>query len=68
VLRSDGSAEAEFVVVNFFDSLEAVKLFAGLDYGTAVFEPEARAVLCRVETIANHYEVRVTSQEPKANS
>jgi len=58
LLRSDGSAEAEFVVINFFDSLEAVKAFAGPDYGTAVFEPEARALLCRMETIANHYAVR----------
>lgn len=59
VLRSDGTAEAEFVVVNFFDSLEAVKAFAGLDYSTAVFEPEARALLSRIEPTANHYDVRV---------
>jgi len=61
VLRSDGVAETEFVVVNFFDSLDAVKAFAGPDYGTAVFEPEARALLSRIETVANHYEVRVSS-------
>ena len=29
LLRSDGGDEAEFVVVNFFDSLDAVKRFAG---------------------------------------
>jgi heme-degrading monooxygenase HmoA len=59
VLRCDAAAEAEFVVVNFFDSLEAVKAFAGPDYRTPVFEPEARALLQRIEPIANHYEVRV---------
>jgi heme-degrading monooxygenase HmoA len=59
VLRSDGTAEAEFVVVNFFDSLEAVKAFAGPEYRTAVFEPEARALLSRIEPVANHYDVRV---------
>jgi heme-degrading monooxygenase HmoA len=61
VLRSDGAAEAEFVVVNFFDSLEAVKQFAGPDYRTAVFEPEAQALLARIEPLANHYEVRVAT-------
>jgi heme-degrading monooxygenase HmoA len=59
VLRADGDAESEFVVLNFFDSLQAVKAFAGEDYRTAVFEPEARALLARIETVANHYEVRV---------
>ncbi len=61
VLRSDGPSEVEFVVINFFDSIEALKAFAGEDYRTAVFEPEARALLSRIETIANHYEVRVDS-------
>jgi len=58
ILRSDGPAEVEFVVLNFFDSLDAVKAFAGEDYGTPVFEPEARALLSRIETAANHYDVR----------
>jgi hypothetical protein len=42
VLRSDGPREVEFVVVNLFDSLEAVKRFAGPDYTVPVFEPDAR--------------------------
>jgi len=58
VLRSDGSEEAEFVIVNFFDSLGTVKVFAGGDYTVPVFEPEARALLSRVGPVANHYEVR----------
>jgi heme-degrading monooxygenase HmoA len=59
VLRKDGAEEAEFVVMNLFESLEAVKSFAGPEYNVAVFEPEARALLCRVEPTAMHYEVRV---------
>jgi len=58
VLRQDGPAEVEFVVVNLFESLEAVKRFAGPDYKTAIFEPEAKRLLCRIEPVANHYEVR----------
>jgi len=60
VLRSDGQDEAEFVVINFFDSLDAVKVFAGPDYTVAVFEPEARVLLAKVEPIARHYQVRVS--------
>jgi heme-degrading monooxygenase HmoA len=58
VLRSDGTLESEFVVINLFDSLESVKAFAGQDYSTPVFEPEARALLSRIESKAHHYEVR----------
>jgi hypothetical protein len=57
ILRSDGADEVEFVVVNFFESLESVRRFAGDDYATPVFEPEARLLLSRVEPIARHYEV-----------
>jgi hypothetical protein len=58
VLRHDAGDEVEFVVLNFFDSLDAVKLFAGPNYTVAVFEPEARALLSRIEATAAHYEVR----------
>jgi len=58
VLRDDGADEVEFVVVNLFESLEAVRQFAGPDYAIPVFEPEARRLLSRVETIARHYEVK----------
>lgn len=54
VLRSDGPLESEFVVVNLFDSLDAVKTFAGNDYSTPVFEPEARQLLSRIEPLAMH--------------
>lgn len=61
VLRADGSAESEFVVINLFDSLESVKAFAGADYRTPVFDPEAHALLSRIEPIANHYEIRANT-------
>jgi heme-degrading monooxygenase HmoA len=58
ILRKDAAKEVEFVVVNLFDSLEAVRQFAGPDYSIAVFEPEAERLLSRIEPIATHYEVR----------
>jgi heme-degrading monooxygenase HmoA len=59
VLRNDRSEESEFLVLNFFDSLDAVKAFAGADYATPVFEPEAKKLLARIEMLATHYDVRV---------
>jgi antibiotic biosynthesis monooxygenase (ABM) superfamily enzyme len=61
ILRSDATDEAEFVLVNFFDDIEAVRAFAGPNYATPVIEPEARLLLSRVESIARHYEVRANS-------
>ncbi len=60
VMRQDGNDEVEFAVLNLFDSLDAVRAFAGPDYTVAAFEPEARRLLSRVEPIARHYEVKVT--------
>jgi heme-degrading monooxygenase HmoA len=61
VLRRDVVQEVEFVVVNLFDSIEAVQQFAGPDYAVAQFEPEARGLLARVEPLAVHYEVCVST-------
>jgi len=60
ILRHDNEHETEFVAVNLFDSLDAVKAFAGPDYDVPVFEPEARRLLSKVEPIAHHYEVRAS--------
>jgi hypothetical protein len=61
ILRINGTDECEFVVINFFDSLDAVKQFAGPDYTTPVFEPEAKNFLSRIENFATHYEVRAST-------
>ena len=63
LLRSDGAEESEFVVINLFDSLEAVREFAGPNYSVPVFEPQAKALLSRFEPVANHYKVRVAPQK-----
>lgn len=61
IFRKDEGDEAEFVVVNFFESLDAVKRFAGPNYEVPVFEPEAKALLSRIENFATHYEVRAST-------
>ena len=50
--------EVEFVTVMWFDSIEAVRAFAGEDYEAAVVPPQARALLSRFDERSQHYEVR----------
>jgi heme-degrading monooxygenase HmoA len=51
--------EVEFVTIMFFDSLAAVREFAGEDYERAVVPPKARAVLSHFDERSQHYEIRV---------
>jgi hypothetical protein len=41
-----------------FESLEAVREFAGEDYEAAVVPPKARVVLSHFDERSQHYEVR----------
>lgn len=63
ILRREGQEETEFVTMNLFESLDAVKAFAGADYEVPVFEPEARRLLSKVEPRAHHYDVRAAPHE-----
>ncbi len=60
LLRRDLGDEVEFVTVMWFDSLDAVRTFAGADYEVAVVPPEARALLSRFDARSQHYEVRAS--------
>lgn len=57
LFRQDEPEEVSFVTLLLFDSLEAIRSFAGPDYQTAVVPPEARKLLCRFDARAEHYEV-----------
>jgi hypothetical protein len=41
----------------WFDSIEAVQSFAGIDYEVAVVPPEARQLLMRFDARSAHYTV-----------
>jgi len=58
LFRRDLDEEVEFVTVMWFDSIEAVRAFAGEDYEVAVVPPKARALLSRFDARSQHYEVR----------
>jgi heme-degrading monooxygenase HmoA len=58
VLRRELADEVEFVTVMSFDSLDAVRTFAGEDYEACVVPPAARKVLARFDERSHHYELR----------
>lgn len=60
LLRRRAGEEEEFVTVMRFDSLDAVKEFAGADYERAVVPPAARALLAPFDERSQHYEVRLS--------
>jgi len=58
LLRRESRDEVEFVTMMLFDSLAAVREFAGSDYEMAVVPEKARAVLSQFDERSQHYEVR----------
>ena len=57
MLRRDRGELTEFVMFTLWDSLDAVKAFAGEDYETAVFYPEDDRYLVERDLKSEHYEV-----------
>ena len=62
LLRRDIGGEVEFITDMVFDSLDAVKAFAGSDYEHGVVPPKARALLARFDATSQHYEINDTRQ------
>jgi antibiotic biosynthesis monooxygenase (ABM) superfamily enzyme len=58
--RDDGN-EVEFVTLLRFDSMDAVKKFAGADQGKPVIFPKAEALITRMEQ-ARHYRVAIARE------
>jgi heme-degrading monooxygenase HmoA len=58
LLRRNVGDEVEFITIMWFDSLQAIREFAGDDYEKAVVPPKARALLSRFDERSQHYEVK----------
>jgi heme-degrading monooxygenase HmoA len=58
MLRRNLNDEVEFITIMRFNSIDAVKEFAGEDYEAAVVPPKARAVLKSFDNRSQHYEIR----------
>jgi len=57
LFRPNLGDEVEFVTVMWFDTMEAVRTFAGQDYEVAVVPQQARTLLSRFDQRSQHYEV-----------
>jgi heme-degrading monooxygenase HmoA len=57
MLRRAVDEGEEFMMFTLWDSLDAVKAFAGEDFETAVFYAEDERFLIRRELVSTHYEV-----------
>jgi heme-degrading monooxygenase HmoA len=57
LLRRDAEARTEFATFTLWDSLEAIRAFAGDDVETAVYYPEDDRYLIERDLTVSHYEV-----------
>jgi heme-degrading monooxygenase HmoA len=57
ILRRDEDGRAEFLVLSFWDSRDAIRGFAGDDLETAVFYPEDDRFLLERELRVAHYDI-----------
>lgn len=57
VLRRSDGPQTDFLVISYWESIEAVKKFAGADYQKAVIMPRDREFLVSVEPEVVHYEI-----------
>lgn len=57
VLRRVAFGEAHFLFISFWDSLDAIRAFAGDDVERARYYPEDREYLLELEPTVTHYEV-----------
>jgi hypothetical protein len=57
LFRRDVDEGVEFVTIMWFDSLDALRAFAGEEYEVAVVPPEARNLLSRFDEQSAHFQV-----------
>lgn len=63
LLRREIMEEVEFITIMTFESLDAVREFAGEDYESAVVPEKARKLLSRFDERSQHYEIIVERTE-----
>jgi len=63
VLRRVGPREADFLVISLWDSMEAIREFAGEDLEKARYFDEDREFLLEFERFVTHYDVPVAPAE-----
>jgi heme-degrading monooxygenase HmoA len=64
LLKRPVGDEVEFVAVTLWESLAAIRAFAGDAIDRAVVEPEARAVLSSFDDFVRHFELAHAAPRP----
>jgi len=68
VLRRTVGDEIEFTTITRFESVQAIKQFAGEDYEAAHVAPRARELLSRFDARCMHSELVIETTPPEAGS
>lgn len=61
VLRRIKDGKAEFILISYWDSMDAIKKFSGPDAEKAVYYPEDKDYLLELEPRVSHYHVMVST-------
>jgi heme-degrading monooxygenase HmoA len=56
LLRRESGVEVEFIVVTIFESLDALRRFAGEDFEQAVVSAKVKQLLARFDPRCSHFE------------
>ena len=67
LLRRDQGEEVEFITVILWDSIDAIRAFAGEDYENSIIPEDRRKYLSRHDPKAKHYDV-VATHKAKLNT
>jgi heme-degrading monooxygenase HmoA len=62
ILKRDLSEGVEFLIITEWESLEAIKQFAGANYTTAVVPELVEEMMIKYDENARHYEVNFTTR------
>ena len=62
LLRRDNYGVIEFVALTTFESVDAIRAFAGEQFSRAVVAPEAQGLLARYDERCVHFELAVESR------
>lgn len=61
ILQRVYDGRTEFVFISLWDTLDSIKAFAGPDYERAVYYPEDKKFLLKLDPLVTHYDVLVGS-------
>ena len=63
LLRRDNYGIIELIVQSHFESIDAIRAFAGEQFSHAVVAPEAKAILARYDDRCTHFEIAADTDE-----